>query len=50
MSSTATAAPSGTGPVRVRQRARETVAVMAVSAAMSGGFATVLLLAASLGR
>lgn len=46
-----TAPPTGTPPaLRVRQQAREAVAVMAFSAAASVGMATCLLLLTSLAR
>lgn len=50
MSTTHTTAPAGTGPRRVRHQARESVLVMALSAALSGGLAGVLLLLAGLSR
>lgn len=37
-------------PTRVRHQARESVAVMAMSVALSGGLATVIVLLSSLGR
>jgi hypothetical protein len=46
------AQPPTPSPVqrRVRHQARESLAVMALSVALSGGFATVLLVLTSLGR
>jgi hypothetical protein len=50
MSITHSAAPEDTGVRRVRHQARESVAVMVVSAVMSGGLAVGLTLLVGLSR